>query len=162
VRGHRPLLALLLIGLGIAFLLRNFGLLPSPPPDLGRWWPVLLLGIGLFLLVRGLGGTDRADSVVPGTVLAIYGAFFLLIPLGVMGPGEVGRYWGIFPGAIGVALIVRHLVSPGSRARLLVPATVLLLVGVLGLAGNVLHASWRLWPVVLIAVGLVLLLRRRG
>jgi hypothetical protein len=156
------LLSLLLIGLGVLFLLRNFGLVPLLPADLLPWWPTLLLGIGLSLLARGLGSVARADSLIPGTILTIYGAFFLLVPLGLLRAGDMGRYWGVFPGGIGAAFLARYLASPAQSGRLLLPATILLLVGLVGLAGSVLEAGWRLWPVILIAVGLLLLFRRRG
>jgi LiaF transmembrane domain len=159
VRAEVRLLSLVLIALGVFFLLRNFGLLPLLPPDLVSWWPLLVFGIGLALLVRGLGA-GRADGLVAGTILTIYGAFFLLVPLGLLRTGDVGRYWGVFPAAIGAAFLVRYLASPAQTTRLVLPAAVLLLVGLLGLAGSVLHAGWRLWPLILIAVGLLLLFRR--
>jgi hypothetical protein len=162
LRARVPLLSLLLIGLGVLFLFWNFGLVPLLPADLLPWWPVLLLGIGTYLLVRGLGSAGRADSLVPGTILTIYGAFFLLVPLGLLQAGELGRYWGVFPGGIGAAFLVRYLVAPGHSKRLLLPAAILVLVGFLGLAGSLLPMGWRLWPVILIAVGLLLLFRRRG
>jgi hypothetical protein len=162
VRARVPLLSLLLIGLGVVFLLRNFGLVPLPPADLVPWWPALLLGIGLYLFVRGLGSAGRADSLIPGTILTIYGAFLLLVPLGLLQAGELGRYWGVFPGGIGAAFLARYLASPAQSRRLLLPAAILLLVGFLGVAGGLLHMGWRLWPVILIAVGLLLLFRHRG
>jgi hypothetical protein len=161
VNTRAPLLALLLIAIGLFFLLRNFGLLPHFPADLGAWWPLLLLAIGLMLLARGLGSAGRADAVIPGTILAVYGAFFLLVPLGLLRGEEIGRFWGVFPGAVGAGLLVRYLFTPAPRRWLLVPAVVLLVVGGLGLAGPIFPGGWRLWPVILIALGLLVLLRRR-
>ncbi len=161
MNARAPLLALLLIGIGLFFLLRNFGLLPLLPADLGAWWPVLLLAIGLVLLARGLGSPGRADGVIPGTILVIYGAFFLLVPLGLLQGGEIGRYWGVFPGAVGAGFLVRYLAAPTPSRWFLVPAVALLLAGGLGLAGTVFPGGWRLWPLILIALGVLVLLRRR-
>ncbi len=40
---------LILVGLGVVFLLLNFGYLESF--DLGRWWPAILIVIGLGMLL---------------------------------------------------------------------------------------------------------------
>ena len=49
-----PIGAALLIGLGALFLLDNFGI--PVFQHLGRYWPVLLIVIGVLLLQRRLGG----------------------------------------------------------------------------------------------------------
>lgn len=161
MRARMPLLSLLLIGIGLFFLLRNFGALPVWPADLGAWWPGLLLAIGLVLLARGFGSPGRSDGLIPGTILAIYGAFFLLVPLGLLRGQDVGRYWGVFPGAVGAGFLVRSLVAPPPSRWALVPAFVLLAVGGVGVAGSLFPDAWRVWPLVLIALGVLLWLRGR-
>jgi len=49
-----PIGAALLIGLGVLFLLDNFGI--PVFRQIGRFWPVLLIVIGVLLLQRRLGG----------------------------------------------------------------------------------------------------------
>jgi hypothetical protein len=49
-----PIGAALLIGLGVLFLLDNFGI--PVFRQIGRFWPVLLIVIGVLLLQRGFGG----------------------------------------------------------------------------------------------------------
>jgi cell wall-active antibiotic response 4TMS protein YvqF len=44
--------AWILIGLGALFLLGNLGLIPRLGPLLAQWWPVILILIGVYLLVR--------------------------------------------------------------------------------------------------------------
>jgi hypothetical protein len=44
--------ALILITLGIAFLLSNFGLLPRLGPLFAQWWPAILIIVGVTMLVR--------------------------------------------------------------------------------------------------------------
>jgi TM2 domain-containing membrane protein YozV len=51
---NAPIGAALLIGLGALFLLDNFGI--PVFRHLGRYWPVLLIVIGVILLQRRLGG----------------------------------------------------------------------------------------------------------
>lgn len=153
---------LVLIAVGGALLLWNFGWVPPEIRDVWlRWWPLVLLAIGAGFLARAAAVPPaRARAIVPGVVLAIYGAFFLLIPLGVLAHGDVGRYWGIFPGAVGAALVVRRAVVPG-RDRSLVPAIVLLAVGAVGISGEAFRFDGRYWPLILVAIGAFLLLRRR-
>ncbi len=45
---------LVLIVLGVLFLLSNFGLLPHLGPLFARWWPLILIAVGLLLLSRRL------------------------------------------------------------------------------------------------------------
>lgn len=44
--------AWILIGLGVLFLLGNLGVIPRLGPLLAQWWPVILILLGLYLLVR--------------------------------------------------------------------------------------------------------------
>jgi hypothetical protein len=44
--------ALILIVLGVLFLLGNLGLIPHFGPLLAKWWPLILIVVGVFLLVR--------------------------------------------------------------------------------------------------------------
>ncbi|WP_418318314.1 LiaF transmembrane domain-containing protein [Piscinibacter sakaiensis] len=43
---------LLLIALGIFFLLSNLGMLPQIGPLIARWWPLILIVIGVGLLLK--------------------------------------------------------------------------------------------------------------
>jgi TM2 domain-containing membrane protein YozV len=51
---NAPIGAALLIGLGVLFLLDNFGI--PVIRELGKFWPVLLIVIGIILLQRRMGG----------------------------------------------------------------------------------------------------------
>ncbi len=44
--------AYILIGLGIIFLLSNLGWLPRLRPLMAQWWPVILIVVGVWLLLR--------------------------------------------------------------------------------------------------------------
>lgn len=45
---------LVLIALGALFLLSNLGLLPHLGPLFARWWPLILIVVGVSLLFRRL------------------------------------------------------------------------------------------------------------
>ena len=59
----RPSGAALLIGLGALFLLDNLGI--PVFRHIGRYWPVLLIVIGVLLLQRRLGGGMTPPSSPP-------------------------------------------------------------------------------------------------
>jgi hypothetical protein len=44
--------AYILIVLGVIFLLSNLGLLPRLGPLMNKWWPVLLIIVGVLALTR--------------------------------------------------------------------------------------------------------------
>jgi hypothetical protein len=44
--------ALILILLGVAFLLSNFGMLPRLGPIFAQWWPAILIVVGITMLLR--------------------------------------------------------------------------------------------------------------
>ena len=44
--------AVILIVIGVLFLLANLGYIPRLGPLLAQWWPVILIVVGLYLLVR--------------------------------------------------------------------------------------------------------------
>jgi lia operon protein LiaF len=44
--------AIILIGLGVLFLLSNFGLLPNLGALFARWWPLILIAVGAGMLLR--------------------------------------------------------------------------------------------------------------
>jgi hypothetical protein len=52
MRGHRLIGPLILILLGTLFLLQNLGWLPNLGPLLARWWPLILIAVGVSMLLR--------------------------------------------------------------------------------------------------------------
>jgi hypothetical protein len=58
---HGPIVAGILIGLGVLFLLDNFGI--NVFGDIGRFWPVLLIAFGVVLLQRKIGGRRVSSGV---------------------------------------------------------------------------------------------------
>ena len=52
MRTNSGLGAYILIALGVIFLLSNLGLIPGIGLLLGTWWPLILIIIGVFSLVR--------------------------------------------------------------------------------------------------------------
>jgi hypothetical protein len=90
--------------LGLVLLLYNFHLVP---PTWLQWWPVLVLGGGLWLLGRGLAERQGA-SLVAGTVVGALGGFWLLDNLGRM---DERLFIPILLIALGVGLLLRSLLA---------------------------------------------------
>ncbi len=60
---HGPIIAGILIALGVVFLLDNLGV--NVFSDIGRFWPILLIAFGVILLERRLG--THPTPAPPGT-----------------------------------------------------------------------------------------------
>lgn len=58
----KHIVAIVLVAVGVFFLLGNLGILQVSLGDLLRtWWPVALIGVGLFLLVPKKGKLGKAE-----------------------------------------------------------------------------------------------------
>lgn len=151
----------ILILLGAWLLAQNLGL---RLPGIGQLWPLFPLLFGLGFLVRYFAGGRHDDGLVfSGAVAALAGAFFLAITIGPLAWSDMGRYWPVFVLIGGVAFLAQWLVKPADRG-LLVPALLAIVVGLVALLftlGNLNPALAsqliKLWPVVLIVLGLGLL-----
>jgi hypothetical protein len=60
-----PVAPVLLIASGVLFLLNNLGVLYFN--QLFRWWPVLLIGLGVYMLFVRLTGTENAQTPPPSS-----------------------------------------------------------------------------------------------
>ena len=133
-------------------------------PDLGQLWPILPLGFGLASLVQFfVEGRRSPGLVMTGVASALLGGFFLAITLGPLAWSDLDRYWPVFILISGVAFLAQWLARPG-EVGLLVPAVLGLLVGLGGLALTLGYIEpavsaqiLRLWPVLLIVLGVGLL-----
>ena len=95
---------ILLVVLGVVFLLNNFHFVPA---NLLQWWPLLVVGAGLFLLGRGLM-EHQGSALIAGTVLAALGGFWLLDNLGRL---DQRLFMPVLLIALGVGLLLRSLLA---------------------------------------------------
>lgn len=150
-----------------------------------QWWPIIpgltLVGIGLLIL---LSMTGLDENWLPSILFLSIGAAFLvvyatrpaanwwaIIPAGVMGSLAMVVISGELGGAVimlGLAATFGLVYLQGALRSLhqqfwwaLIPAGVLGVIGLFLLAGEVEQLAWvgRLWPVVLILIGVGVLLR---
>ncbi len=150
-----------------------------------HWWPIIpgltLVGVGALVLLSGAGlEGEWLPSVLFGAIAAAFLVVYLsqpavnwwaIIPGGVMASLAVVLISGDAGGAammLGLAVTFGLVYLQGALRNLhqqfwwaLIPAGVLAIIGLFLLAGAVEQMAWigRLWPLVLILVGVGVLLR---
>jgi Cell wall-active antibiotics response 4TMS YvqF/Domain of unknown function (DUF5668) len=97
---------LLLIGGGLLFLLRNLGIVYVD--NIGQYWPVIFLIIGVPKLLSPRGGHE----VFSGLLFTGMGTVFLLRNLGILGRDVWGYVWPIALMGVGFSMLLRHLYGP--------------------------------------------------
>jgi hypothetical protein len=104
----------------------------------------------------------RSSSVVIGLMLIVLGLAFFAATQGAFGL-DWGNIWPLFPIVVGIGLLVAAFVADNanSRAGLVVPGTIALLLGSFFLATTTGILSWSdqgtLWPIYPLIVGVSLL-----
>jgi hypothetical protein len=112
-RATAAVFGVLLIGLGVLFLLQNFGYIDAGHVE--DWWPLILIGFGIASLIAP---KDPGDSAT-GVAVAALGAFFLLRNFDVI-HWRFHEIWPAFLVLAGISLIARSIAerrsSPPSSA----------------------------------------------
>jgi len=157
--------AVVLIGLGLWFLLRNLGV---SLPDWGELWPVILVFGGAAALWQYFSGQKQdPGQIFWGLAVLGVGVFFLLITLnfrlpalGRIGWDDMAWLWPAFLLIGGVAFAGQFVLGGFREPFLLLLAVLLLAIGVLAFAFTLGFLSRTLgqrllkfWPLILILVG---------
>ena len=162
--------AVVLIGIGAYMLLANLHVIPPYP--ISQMWPGLVVLVGILFWLGFIFGHDHDPGLAfVGTIVTLCGLFFFLFTFNVdlLGLGRVdwsdmSLLWPVFPLIVGIAFVVLWAAGRFRDWGLLIPASVLLLVGVGGLAytlgrvplfQNILQ--W--WPLLLIFFGVIILIQ---
>jgi hypothetical protein len=124
-------------------------------------WPLIVIGVGVFLLLMGLL-TSTPSLAVPAVIVGGIGG--ILYWQNATGNWESWSYvWTLIPGFVGLGVILSGLLSGQARKGLRegAPAIMVSLVmfAIFGyfLSGG--EFSGLLWPIVLIGAGILILLR---
>lgn len=150
---------IVLIVLGAVFLVVQ--LTPSLPSwlEVAYSWPLIVVGVGVFLLLLGLV-TGEPDMAVPACIVGGIGG--LLYWQNATGNWESWSYaWTLIPGFVGLGTLLSGLLGGRTQksvregSQLIVISLVLFAIfgsffGALGFMG-------RYWPLLLIGLGLLLL-----
>lgn len=164
MRRGRVILALFLILLGAYLLLQQ---LDIGVPDWDVMWPVLPLAGGLALLGGYIFGKRRDPGhVFLGALATLIGLLFFFVTLGPLNYEDLGGWWPAFALIGGAAFLAQWAASRCRDWGALFLALIALAFGIVGL---VIKFEWlgpetsallpKLWPVPIIVVGLLLLLR---
>ena len=164
MRRGAVILALVLILLGVYLLLAelNVGL-----PGWDVIWPVIPFAGGLAFLGSFIFGQRRdPGQVFIGTAATLVGLVFFVVTLGPLSYRDLGTWWPVFV-LVGSAAFLAQWVAAGFRDwGALFLALVALVVGGAGLTVTLqllgpqtVELLPRLWPALLILLGLMVFLR---
>lgn len=148
---------IILILLGLLFLANELF-----PQAFKFWdWPFIIIGLGLvFLLWAILAGTG--GLAVPGSILSGIGG--ILYYQNMTGDWESWAYiWALIPGFVGLGVIISGIIDGNIKEAFTSGLTLLVISGVLffafGSAFGLEHELVQYWPVLLIVLGLIALVR---
>ena len=98
-KSNPVLIGLLLIILGVVFLSDSFHFIRFGHL-MSHWWPLILIGIGLFKLNKRDGGG--------GIALIIIGSLFLLSELNIVSWHQISRFWPLALIIAGIAMLLKR------------------------------------------------------
>jgi hypothetical protein len=149
---------LILIG-GLLFAAQ---ILPDFMPNFWRIfsWPWIIIGVGLFLFVLGVT-LGEPGMAVPATIVGGIGG--ILAYQWYTGNWESWSYiWTLIPGFVGLGIVLMNLLG-GKDSSLKDGGTLILisliLLAIFGSFFGALGMAGKYWPVLLILLGLVLMVR---
>lgn len=154
------LMGVVLLLAGIVLLFNNLGLIALSWQSL---WPVFPMFVGLSLYYQFYRSREKG-VLIPATLLTGIGIFFLIFTLPNGLPwSHMGLWWPVFPLFVGLGFFFAYLTDTKDTG-MLIPATILLVVGSVFLAGNIEWAKTYLkyWPLILIVVGIVVFFGNKG
>jgi hypothetical protein len=148
---------IILILLGLLFLASEIF-----PGIFGFWeWPFIIIGLGgVFLVWAILSGTG--GLAVPGAILAGIGGILYFQNLN--NTWESWAYvWALIPGFVGVGVIIGGIIDQNYKEGISGGLTLMLISAILffafGSAFGLQPEITKYWPVLLVALGLVALVR---
>ena len=138
-----PGLMLILIGSIILFNKLFPGVL-----DWRHIYPLILVILGL-LMISSVYFKNKSDkgAVFPGTILFLIGLFFLLRNFGLVEYYYVREVWPIFIIIFGLAFLALFIAKPSDPGNL-IPAGILLFLGVVSLLNKLFIIDLKVWDIV--------------
>ena len=155
---------IILIVLGLVFFVATQGMFNF---DWGNIWPIfpMLVGAGIIAMAFTADSTGgRVGAVIGGTIPLLVGAFFFAITMGAFEWGDMGALWPVFPIIVGLAFVAGYFAGDREQPGLLWSAAIIGGIGLLFLFITTTSVGYgilaQLWPLALIAVGVLMLVPR--
>ncbi|MBC8181981.1 hypothetical protein H8E88_12750 [candidate division KSB1 bacterium] len=133
--------------------------------DFRHTYPVVLLVLGVMMIfsVCCKSKTDKG-AVFPGTILFLIGLFYFLRNFNLIEYYYVREVWPIFIIIVGLGFLTLFIAKPSDKG-VLIPAGILLFIGVISLLNKLYLIDvelWEIiadyWPVILIVIGVSIIL----
>jgi len=145
--------AMILIILGAVFLVSNF----SKQWSWDHWWPIFVLvpGLAFYFWYFSSSNKEKISGILfPGTILTLFGIFFFITTW--LNWEHMEKLWPTFILVPGLAFFVLYFARPKREKGVLIPAFILTGLAIIFYLSFGLSA--KLWPLILIACGLIMLL----
>jgi len=140
-----------LVILGILFLSENFGFMTFDFKDI---WPLFIIFAGIGFGIGYLQDRKNYGMLMPASILILYGLLFFYCT--IEGWYIMSALWPVFILGPGIGFFMMYLLGEREKG-LLIPASILTGIGVLFLISH--SGFWRYWPLALIIVGIVMIVR---
>lgn len=143
---------ILLIVIGIFFILNQYFVGIS----WGRIWPIFILLPGLLMEISYFANpkAENAGVLIPGGILTVLGIFFFYSVFTNF--KHMDKLWPIFIFAPAFGLFQLYLFR-GKQKALLIPVTVLGVIGLIFLLINMGRLWVNIWGLILIIVGILII-----
>jgi hypothetical protein len=153
----------ILILVGLFFLVVPYFPNISNLLDIAAHWPLIIVSVGVLFLVAAFLGTP--GLAIPGSLIGGFGG--LLYYQNLTGDWASWAYaWTLFPGFVGVGIVIARIIDRRSRKRMQGGGTLILISLIMFLVfGSFLGGAANLsllWAILLIGLGLRLLLSTLG
>jgi hypothetical protein len=156
---------IVLIVLGLIFFAMTQGILNL---SWGGLWPIFLVLVGIVGLARAFetgSPTRRAGAVMGSSIVLLMGAFFFATTLGLLDWSDHQALWPVYPLIVGIALLAGYFASGRERTNFLTGGLIVSAASLVFLFFSLTSTSYstlgRLWPLFLIAAGILLVVQQR-
>lgn len=153
---------IIMILVGVAFLLLNLFPAVAEQINFGRYWPLLIITVGIIFLLSAL--FHISDLAIPGSIITGIGG--LLYYQNLSGNWASWAYvWTLIPGFVGVGLILSSLLSNQEEGQAAAGTRLILISAFLFFLFGFFFSGFgglgQYWPIVLIILGVLLIIRSR-
>lgn len=154
---------IIMLLIGAWFLLAQFNLVPglNKIMNVQYQWPLIVIGVGVFLFLLGLLVRAPGMSVPACIVGGIGGILYYCNSTGNWGTWSF--LWTLIPGFVGIGVLLSTLLGGNERGgyreglRLILVSAILFIIFVMIFSGQVFFLKY--WPVLVILAGIWIIIQ---